>query len=110
MRQGRRTAAAPPGIGTASRCPARSNPARSATRNSPPHSVPSVPYPSPSKATPITGPAWPLSAMHDAMCAWWCCTPTGSTPSRSSAYLVERYSGCRSWATSSGLMPNSRSK
>src|SRR6202042_2570488 len=27
-----------------------------------------------------TGPSAPLSARHDAMCAWWCCTPTSSNP------------------------------
>ena len=32
------------------------------------------------------------------------------TPSRSSAYLVDRYSGCRSWTTTSGSTANSRSK
>ena len=32
------------------------------------------------------------------------------TPSRSSACLVERYSGCRSWATTSGWTSNSASK
>ena len=76
-------AAAPPGIGTPARCPARSNSARSASRNSPPHRVPSVPKPVPSNATPMTGPSSSLSARHDAMCAWWCCTPTSSTSSSS---------------------------
>ena len=32
-----------PGIGTHRRCPTRSNRSKSATRSSPPHSVPSVP-------------------------------------------------------------------
>jgi len=43
MRQGSRMAAAPPGIGTGSKCPSRSNPARSARSSSPPQMVPSVP-------------------------------------------------------------------
>ena len=39
-----------------------------------------------------------LSARQLATCAWWCCTPTAGSPDSSSsrAYLVERYSGCRS--------------
>jgi hypothetical protein len=45
------------------------NSARSATRNSPPQIVPSVPNPVPSKATPMTGPVSPLSARQEAMCA-----------------------------------------
>ena len=32
----------------------------------------------------------PCSARQAARWAWWCCTPTSSTPSRSSAYLVDR--------------------
>ena len=78
----RRRAAAPAPGGR----PAGSR-ARSATSTSPPQSVPSGPKPVPSRASPITGPASPLSARQDAMCAWWCCTPTSSTPSPgSSAY------------------------
>ena len=34
------------------------------------------------------------------MCAWWCWTPSAGRSS-SSAYLVDRYSGCRSCATTS---------
>jgi hypothetical protein len=62
------------------------------------------------KATPSTGPASPLSARQEAMWAWWCCTPTSSTSGRSTAYLVDRHSGCRSCATTCGRMPNSRPK
>ena len=43
IRHGSRMAAAPPGIATATRCPTRSKPARSATSTSPPHIVPSGP-------------------------------------------------------------------
>ncbi len=30
----------------------------------------------------MTGPASPLSARHDARCAWWCCTPTKLHPAQ----------------------------
>ena len=80
MRHGSRMAAAPPGMATARRWPTRSYPARSATRISPPHRVPSGPNPKPSKARPRTGSVRPCSTMHDATCAWWCCTGHGSRP------------------------------
>ena len=35
-------------------------------------------------------PVSPCSARQAARCAWWCWTPISSTPSRSSAYFVER--------------------
>ena len=41
--------------------------------------------PVPSKIAPTAGPVSPCSARHAARCAWWCCTPTCSTPSRASA-------------------------
>ena len=59
---------------------------------------------------PPRGPFSPCSARHAARCAWWCCTPTRRTPSSSIAYLVDRYSGWRSWATTAGSTANSRSK
>ena len=90
---GSRIACVPPGIGTGSKYPTRSKPVRSAIMNSPPQSVPSSPYPRPSNATPITGPSTPLSARQAATCAWWCWTAMRSTPSISSACLVDRYSG-----------------
>ena len=48
IRHGWRTARSPPGIRTGHRWPARSKPARSPASSSPPHTVPSVPYPVPS--------------------------------------------------------------
>ena len=42
------------------------------------------------------------STMHAATCAWWCCTPRVGR-SRSSANFDDRYSGWRSWATTSGV-------
>src|SRR6266511_3376244 len=50
------------------------------------------------------GPVWPCSARQAAACAWWCCTPTSSA-SCSSAHFVARYSGCRSYAITSGRTP-----
>ena len=67
--RGRRRAGAP-----ASSEPARSKPRRSPTRISPPQTVPSGPWPAPSKIAPTAGPASPCSARHAARCAWWCCT------------------------------------
>ena len=47
------------------------------------------------------GRARSCSTMHAATWAWWCCTATVGR-SRSTANLVDRYSGWRSWATTSG--------
>ena len=43
IRHGCRIAAAPPGSGTATRVPTRAHDRTSPNRNSPPHTVPSVP-------------------------------------------------------------------
>ena len=71
-----------------------------------------VPWPvaEPVTAGPDDRPGSPLSARQAATWAWWCCTPSSSTPSSSSAYLVDRYSGCRSWATTSGSTASRRRK
>ena len=81
------------------------------TSSSPPQTVPSVPV---ARAVvdradrrarlAVLGQARPRGARGGAG------RRRGATASRSSAYLVERYSGCRSWATISGATSNSRSK
>ena len=48
----------------------RVKPVRVDWRNSPPHMVPSIPYPVPSHATPSTSPSRSLSSMHAAIWAW----------------------------------------
>ena len=91
-------------MGTASRCPARSNDGTLPAKISPPQTVPSAPYPTPSIAIPTQG-----SRVTDAMWATWCWTGTAGTPSSvasSRAYRVERNWGWRSWATASYRAPS----
>ena len=47
----------------------------------------------------------PCSTRHEATWAWWCCTPTSGQVEVDARSFVERYSGCRSWATTSGVTP-----
>ena len=71
--------------------PARSKPAQVADEQlAAPDRAVGARSPVPSKIAPTAGPVSPCSARHAARCAWWCWTPTSRTPSRSSAYCVER--------------------
>ena len=63
----------------------RSQRAKSASRSSPPHEVPSGPKPVPSHARPRTGPARWCSAIAAATWAWWCWTATRVTAGRARA-------------------------
>ncbi len=53
----------------------------------------------------------PCSAAHDATWAWWCWTAIRrDAGNRSTANLVERYSGWRSWTTTSGSRASRRDR
>ena len=53
----------------------------------------------------------PCSAAHEATWAWWCWTAIRrSAGNRATAYFVDRYSGWRSWATTSGSSARSRER
>ena len=111
IRHGSRTAGSPPGIRTGRRWPARSKPRRSPRSSSPPQTraVGAVAGAVVDRARP-RGPARRARPGTRRGARGGAGRRRARTPSRSSAYLVERYSGCRSWATISGATANSRSK
>ncbi len=59
----------------------------------------------------MNGAVIPCSAAQEATWAWWCWTAIRrSAGNRARAYFVERYSGWRSWATTSGSSARRRAR
>ncbi len=106
-RAGCSMAASPPGSATGARCATRLTSRHEPSSTSPPQMLPSVPYPVPSKVTPITSSCdgrW-CSASNEPRWAWWCCTSTRRAPVCSAwmlAHRRDRNPGWLSAATTAG--------
>ena len=107
MRHGSRIAAAPPGIGHGAQVADALEPLEPGHQQlaTPECAVGAVPEAVERERDDGIGAA--CSTMHAATWAWWCCTPSVGR-SRSRANFADRYSGCRSCATSSGVTPYER--